>query len=88
MPWSAPAKVRPEIDTGQVPTADELNVPTAPAVFSVTLSPAIAPTRVAPPRFSVAVVLPSNGLLLAVMPVTVSPRWVMSAAVLAVVLAE
>ena len=49
-------------------------MPVAPAVFSVTASGAIAPTSAAAPRFSVALVLPSNGLLLAVTPLTVRAR--------------
>ena len=72
----------------QLPTADELDAPLAEAVFSVTLSPGSAVTSVAPPRFSVAAVVPSNGLLLAVMPATVIPRGVMSPVALAVALTE
>ena len=54
------------------PTSLETNVPAAPLVPSVTVSPESTPTRLAVPRpWSVAVVLPLYVLSAAVMPVTV-----------------
>ena len=67
-----PEIVSPDTWTA-IPDPTELvaNVPTAEAVFKVTVSPATTPTSVAPPTFKVAVVVASYVLLFAVMPVTV-----------------
>lgn len=50
--------MRPEIVTEiPEPTDEVANVPTTPTVLSATVSPAITPTKVAEPVFSVAVVV-------------------------------
>ena len=66
-------RVKPDTVTVMLlPTAELANVPTAPVVTRVATSGLITPVTPAPVVTSVAVVVPSNVLLLAVIPVTVS----------------
>ena len=66
-----------------IPVATSLlaNVPVAPGVPSVTVSPLTTPTSDAPPVLRVASVVLSYTLLLAVTPLTVRPNGVMFALV-------
>ena len=74
--------VKPVVVT-VIPLATSLlaNVPVAPLVPSVTVSPLNTPTRDALPVFRVAVVVLSYTLLLAVTPLTVRPNGVIFALV-------
>src|SRR5258706_496673 len=83
---SVPLIVKPETVTFlPVPTVLLLNVPAALPVLSVTASPDTTPTNAALLVLSVAVVLPSYTLLLAVMPETVSIAAEIFAVVVALV---
>ena len=74
--------MRPETVTViPVPTDEVANAPTAEAVLRVTESPRTTPVRVAPLVFKATDVVPSYGLLAAVIPETVKFFAVMFAVV-------
>ena len=71
---SAPVRVSPLIETTfPFPTFLLAKVPLAPVEIRLTTSDPTTPTKTELPKFTTALVVPLYALLLAVIPVTVSP---------------